>query len=175
MVILCLSFVQKKVTMLYSSPTDKVEKFDFWNFSALVTRSSICSSFDEDWHCCLNKEPLRTETAMSISNKTQNGLSFRFWICYWKLLLMLGSILLSVKLCSMITYFSWENKALVKGGRDCGHCLSLATSHKCGWCSTIEVCTTLSQCKSNPFNSTTHQVSIHDYFLLFIMEEVYYT
>ena len=89
MVLLCLSFVQKKVTMLYSSPTDKVEKFDFWNFSALVTQSSICSSFDKDWHRCLNKEPLRTETAMSISNKTQNGLSFRFWICYWKLLLML--------------------------------------------------------------------------------------
>ena len=63
------------------------------------------------------------------------------------------------------------NKALVKGGRDCGHCLSLATSHKCGWCSTIEVCTTLSQCKSNPFNSTTHQVSIHDYFLFLFMGE----
>jgi hypothetical protein len=74
-----------------------------------------------------------------------------------------------------IAYFSWVNKALVKGGEDCGHCLSLATSHKCGWCSTIEVCTTLSQCKSNPFNSTTHQVSIHDCFHLFIMRGKFIT
>ena len=46
-----------------------------------------------------------------------------------------------------------------EGGEDCGHCLSLATSHKCGWCATIEVCTTFSQCKSNPFNTTTNQVT----------------
>ena len=51
MVLLCLSFVQKKVTMLYSSPKDMlVVKFDFRNFSALVTRSSICSSFEEDFY-----------------------------------------------------------------------------------------------------------------------------
>ena len=39
------------------------------------------------------------------------------------------------------------------GGEDCGLCLSLPTSHNCGWCSTVGVCTTLNQCKLDPFTT----------------------
>ena len=46
------------------------------------------------------------------------------------------------------------------GGEDCGLCLSLPSSHHCGWCSSVGVCTTVNQCKLDPFTSSS-QVPIY--------------
>ena len=79
MVLLCLSFVQKKVTMLYSSPKDMLMvKFDFRNFSVPVTRSSICSSFEEDFyrvppHPDFSRVPPRPDFSRVLSTLEKSG------------------------------------------------------------------------------------------------------